>query len=457
VVKQLRSIEGGTYGKVNGARYVSAGQSDDAGTRYLQGAAVIMEVKTGDVIALIGGRDFLDSPFNRATQSRRQVGSAFKPFVYATAVAQGYAPSQHILDEPLTIQISRQVSWEPRNFDGQYYGEVSMREALTESRNIPTVRLARDVGLDSVRATAQRAGITGEMPLQPSMPLGTVVSSPLEMATAYTVFPGLGSRPEPRFLISVQDEDGKYLWLPEVVHEDGKMDPRVAYIMTDMMKDVVNKGTGAAVRSVGFYNAAAGKTGTTNEGADAWFVGYTPDLVGALWVGFDQRRSIVYNAQGGRLAAPVWGKIMRRVYADRPNPGDFVQPAGVVRLDIDPESGLALEEGCWPRYGEPEHEIFLSDHEPETICPNSGSWIGGILRGIGGIFNGGGNDHHKDQLDKLLDEADKVHPQARKLLGDWIDENVRRGVPRESEELLRAAQKWIDDLRRNLEAQKKTR
>ncbi len=460
VLKQLRSIEGGTYGRVNGARYVSATQSDDQGTRYIQGAAVLLEVKTGDVIALVGGRDFLDSPFNRATQSRRQVGSAFKPFVYAAAVARGYPPSQHILDEPLSIQISRQVSWEPRNFDGQFYGEVSMRQALTESRNIPTVRLARDVGLDSVRATAQRAGITGEMPIHPSMPLGTVASSPLEMATAYAVFPGLGTRPEPRFLINVVDEKGKVLWEPEVKRVEGKMDPRVAYIMTDMLKDVVDHGTGAAVRSMGFYNAAAGKTGTTNEGADAWFVGYTPDLVGAVWVGFDQRRSIVYNAQGGRLAAPVWGRIMKRVYATRPNPGNFVQPAGVIRRDIDPESGLVLEDGCWPRWGEPEHEIFLADHEPETVCPNSGGWINGILRGIGGIFgNGNGNttERARDALDQLLDEADRLHPQARKLLGDWIEDNIRRGVPRESEELRRMAEKWIADLKRNLEAQRRGR
>jgi 1A family penicillin-binding protein len=461
MLKQLRAIEGGTYGRANGPRYVSASESDEQGTRYIQGAAVLMEVKTGDVIALVGGRDFLDSPFNRATQSRRQVGSAFKPFVFATAVAQGLPPSQHILDEPLSIQVSRQVSWEPRNYDGQYYGEVSMRQALTESRNIPTVRLAREVGLDSVRATAQRAGITGEMPTHPSMPLGTVASSPLEMATAYTVFPGLGVRPEPRLILRVVDEDGKILEKNEVKRTDGHMDPRVAYIMTDMMRDVVNHGTAAAVRSVGFYNAAAGKTGTTNEGNDAWFIGYTPDVVGAVWVGFDQRRSIVYNANGGRLAAPIWGRIMRRVYTTRPNPGDFVQPTGVVRRNIDPESGLVLEEGCYPRWGEPEAEIFLADHEPESVCPSNGGWIGGIIRGLGDIF--GGHDKqpppakNRDRLDELLDEADRLHPDARKMLGDWIEENLRRGIPRESPELRKAAEKWIEDLRRNIEGSRRTR
>ncbi|HSL70699.1 MAG TPA: PBP1A family penicillin-binding protein [Longimicrobiales bacterium] len=444
--RQLRNIEAGSYGRLNGPRYVSADASDDLGTRYVQGAAVLMDVSTGDIVAMVGGRDFLDSPFNRATQSRRQVGSAFKPFVFATAIAQGIPPNQRILDEPLTIQVSRQVAWEPRNYDGQFYGEVSMRQALVDSRNIPTVRLANHIGLGNVRETAQRAGLHGDMPEHPSMPLGTVVSSPLELAQAYTVFPGGGARPEPRYVVRVEDENGTVLWETRPHRELGAMDPRVAYIVTHMMRDVVNYGTGAAVRSVGFSGAAAGKTGTTNENSDAWFVGFTPDLVGAIWIGFDQRRTIMSNGNGGRLAAPVWGRIMRRVYASRPDPGNFAVPAGVMFRDLDPESGLVLEEGCWPRWNEPQSEVFLEGTELETICPEHGGWIGSILRGLGDVFRGG-----RDRLEDLKNEARRLDAREAERLEKWVDENLRRGVPRDSEELIRMAEEWVDDLRRRIE------
>jgi penicillin-binding protein 1A len=385
VAKQLRAIESGELGRWNGPKFTSAGESDEQGTQYLQGAAVLLEVKTGDVIALVGGRDFLDSPFNRATQAQRQVGSSFKPFVFATAIAEGFMTSHTIPDEPTSIPVSRQVVWEPRNYDGEFYGDVTMRQALVESRNVPTVRLAAAVGLDAVKQTAQRAGIKGDLSTHPSMPLGTVSSSPLELARAYTVFPGLGTQPEPRYIVSVEDEDGNVLWSSETLQTSGAMDPRVAYVITDMLRDAVDHGTGSLVRTAGFYGTSAGKTGTTNEGTDAWFVGYTPDLVGAVWIGFDQQRTIGGNASGGRLAAPVWGRLMRRVYANRPDPGDFPVPEGVVHRMIDPESGLALEEGCWPRWHEPVREVFIEGLEPDQVCPQYGSrlgWIAGILRGL---------------------------------------------------------------------------
>ena len=390
ISKQLKAMEAGQYGKLNGPRYVSAGESNENGTQYVQGSAVLMEVATGDVIALVGGRDFLDSPFNRATQSQRQIGSAFKPFVFAAAVGRGFTTSQHLVDEPIAYTLSRQVVWEPRNYDGEFYGEVSLRQALVESRNVPTVRLAAEVGLDNVKVTAQRAGITGDLPLNPSMPLGTVASSPLELAHAYTVFPGLGTQPEPRFITRVEDEDGDVLWSTEVVLTAGNMDPRVAYVLTDIMRDVVDYGTGAAVRGAGYYGASAGKTGTTNDGTDAWFVGYTPDLVGSIWVGFDQRRSVMGNANGGRLAAPIWGRIMRRVYATRQDPGDFKVPDGIVHRRVDPSSGMALEEGCNPRWDEPVREVFIAGTEPELTCPHYGNpmhWITGLLRGLKSSWN----------------------------------------------------------------------
>ncbi|MGH7459534.1 MAG: penicillin-binding transpeptidase domain-containing protein, partial [Longimicrobiales bacterium] len=403
-------------GKLNGPRYVSAGESDEQGTRYLQGAAVIMEVGSGDVIAMVGGRDFLDSPFNRATQSQRQVGSAFKPFVFATAIGGGFSPSQHLVDEPISFNMTRQKAYEPRNYDGLFYGEISLRQTLVESRNVPTVRLADAVGLENVRQTAVRAGITGDMPLHPSMPLGTVASNPLELAHAYTVFPGLGVQPEPRYITSVVNEDGDTIWSIDAVRSGGGLDPRVAYVITDMLRDAVDYGTGAAVRSAGYYGATAGKTGTTNEGTDAWFVGFTPDLVGAVWVGFDQQRSITGNASGGRLAAPIWGRIMRRVYANRPDPGDFEVPAGIVHRMTDPESGLVLQDGCFPRWEDPVREVFLEGQQAETICPHYGNalddWISGILRRL----QGGREDEveSSDEVNRRADEMRRAQDRLRK-------------------------------------------
>jgi penicillin-binding protein 1A len=408
MAKQLRNIEAGTLGRLNGPRYVSASESNEQGTRYLQGSAVLLEVETGNVIALVGGRDFLDSPFNRATQSQRQIGSAFKPFVYAAAIADGFMTSQHIPDEPISIPTSRQVVWEPRNYDGEFVGQISMRRALVESRNVPTVRLAAAVGLDAVKQTAERAGFTGDLSPHPAMPLGTVASNPLELAHAYTVFPGLGTQPEPRYVVSVTDEQGVVLWSTESVRNENTMDPRVAYVVTDMLRDAVDHGTGSMVRRAGYYGVAAGKTGTTNEGTDAWFVGYTPDLVGAVWIGFDQQRAITRNASGGHLAAPVWGRLMRRVYAYRTDPGDFTVPAGVVHRMVDPQSGLILEDGCWPTRDEPVREVFIAGLEPEQICPQFGGrlggWISSLLRGL----RSGWEDDVVDDLEEMARRAEDL-------------------------------------------------
>ncbi|MEX2281148.1 MAG: PBP1A family penicillin-binding protein [Gemmatimonadota bacterium] len=452
VSRQLRTLEAGALGRLNGPKYASAGSSDEDGTRYVQGAAVVVDVRTGDVRALVGGRDFLDSPFNRVTQSQRQIGSAFKPFVYASALNEGFFPSQHIPDLPIRREMSRTVVWEPRNYDGEFYGQVSMRQALIESRNVPTINIADAVGLDDVKATALKAGIKGELSTHPSMSLGTVATSPIDLALAYTVFPGLGRRPEEaRFVVRVEDEDGDVLWSTEPKITGDAMDPRVAYVITHMLRDAVNHGTGTGVRSAGYYAAAAGKTGTTNDGTDAWFVGYTPELVGAVWIGFDQRRAITGNASGGRLAAPVWGRIMRRYYADNRDPGDFEVPNGVVHRNVDPETGLILESGCWPRYEEPASEIFIEGTEPETVCPSDGGvlgWITGALRGLGRTVE---NQTHV--LEDVFKRAESVHPQARELLEKFIERTMREGVV-SSEELRHEAEDWLHDFERQLRYEK---
>jgi 1A family penicillin-binding protein len=297
-----------------------------AGEGDLQGAVVILEAGTGDVLALVGGADPTLSRYDRARHARRQVGSAFKPFVFAAALEDGIPTSQLILDSPLRMQLSRNDIWEPSNYDGRFEGEVSMRHSLVRSRNIPTIKLAATVGIAGVARTARAAGVRSPMDETPSLALGTVATSPMELTLAYVPFATLGRTAEPRYVVRVEDEDGLVLWEAEPPQSRQALDPAVAYIVTDILRDAVDRGTGTAVRNVGFRGAVAGKTGTTNRATDVWFVGYTPDLVGTVWIGYDRPSPLGAGATGGGFAAPVWGRIMREVYAERPAPPDWERP-----------------------------------------------------------------------------------------------------------------------------------
>lgn len=370
--KQLRAVERGTWGAVRGETYAAYDSWRPEGPQYLQGAVVVMENATGDIMALVGGRDFRHSRFNRATLARRQSGSAFKPFVYGAAIAKGYAPSQPILDAPVRL-VSNGRAWEPRNYDNDHYGLLSMRSALAYSRNIPSVRLAAAVGRDDVASLASAAGIKGEVLNTPMIALGITEVTPIEMTAAFATFATLGWRATPRYVLAVEDENGKVLYRSEV-KRTRTVDPGVAYILTDMMADVINSGTGAVIRQTGFYAPAAGKTGTTSDGADVWFVGYTPEIVTGVWVGYDERRPLPARATGGGVSAPVFGRIMRRIYEKREMPAGWSAPSSVVTRLVDPESGLVLEDGCYPNYGNPVQEVFLEQYEPETICPRHGNY-----------------------------------------------------------------------------------
>jgi len=227
-----------------------------------------------------------------------------------------------------------------------------------------------------------------------------------------------------RFIVRVEDDDGTILYQTRPRIEGNHINPRAAYVVTHMLRDAVDAGTGVAVRSVGFYQTAAGKTGTTNDNTDAWFVGYTPELVGTVWIGFDQPRSIARNANGGRLAAPVWGRIMRRVYADK-TAGDFTIPAGIVERQYDPESGLLLEDGCWPRWGEPATEVFLEGMEPETTCPQYGGFRWAV-----DLFNRGEREVSEagEILEQLLgDRLHRLEDDERRTLERFLERAIRRG------------------------------
>ncbi len=365
---QLRAIEAGRYGAYKHPsfeQYAAHGAGDEpqtgASSPYLQGAFVALDPRSGAVRALVGGRDFDDSKFNRATQALRQPGSSFKPIVYSTAVQNGRGPATIVDDDPITLG-----DWSPKNFDGKFMGPMPMRRGLYLSRNLVAVRVGSELGAQAVIGEARRFGITSPIPPYPSIFLGSASVYPLEMVAAYTTFASLGTRSAPFAILRVEDRRGDVLWQPEP-KRDPVLSPEEAYLMVSMMKDVNQHGTAyGAVWGAGFQVPSGGKTGTTNDGADAWYIGYTRDLVAGVWVGLDRPQPIKHNAQGGELAAPAWTAFMTEVYRRRPSPGDWEQPAGVVERQIVAGTDKLWLPEC---VGAPvTTELFISGAEPTDTC-----------------------------------------------------------------------------------------
>ncbi|MEX1181924.1 MAG: PBP1A family penicillin-binding protein [Gemmatimonadota bacterium] len=363
--EQLTAIESGRYGGYPHPTYaaVQGDTSRDAseGSTYLQGAMIVMDAQTGDILALVGGRDYDDSQYNRATQAMRQPGSAFKPFVYAAALGAGFSPAHRLIDRPLRYVLDNGRVWEPGNYGGTYSGAVSMRQALTHSKNVATVRLANEVGLSRVLGTAEQFGL-GRMESNPSVVLGTAEVTPLDLTAAYAAFATLGQRPEARFVTRVVDRSGGVVWQQQPVAER-VVDPAVAFLATSMMQDVVDRGTGTGVRAAGFSGPAAGKTGTTQDAADVWFVGFTPELVGTIWIGLDRRQRILRGATGGEIAAPVWGRVMRQIGTGG---GGWSAPTGVEQMTLDEMGNVAIA-GCVAQ-GATHTEYFLRGSAPAASC-----------------------------------------------------------------------------------------
>lgn len=404
-----------------------------SGAGELQGAVVVMEAGTGDVLALVGGREAATSRYNRAIHARRQIGSAFKPFVFATALQEGVPTSVHLLDTPLRMELSRNDVWQPENYDGNFEGDISLRQALVRSRNVPTVRLAAQVGIDDVAKTARDVGVTAEMDETPALALGTVAMSPLQVAAAYTTFATLGTTAEPRFVLRVEDEDGTVLWQTERQTRTTSLDPAVAYIVTDILRDAVDHGTGTGVRTAGFRGVVAGKTGTTNSATDVWFVGYTPDVVGTVWIGYDTPSSLGSGATGGGYAAPVFGRVMRVLYERRDDPGEWRVPGNIAQHRIDPYTGLVLQDGCEPRGVPAASELFVAGHVPDSSCPYRDYW-GDFWDRLGDVFNRGGGT--------IEDERERSRDRARGRGGD------ERERAREMEEFMRERAERLRELQR---------
>lgn len=364
---QLKRIESGAFGAFRHPTYASATadttDDDREGTKYLQGAAIFMDPATGDIRALIGGRNFNDSEFNRALYAKRQPGSAFKPFVYAAAFADGYTPTYRLMDQPIRMVLSRKQVWEPKNYDGSYSGVVTLRDALAHSKNVPTIRLAMEIGVNRVVDMAREMGISGRIPAVPSVVLGTAEVTPIDMLGAFAGFANLGERPTvPRYVTKVVDREGNVVWSQEPEMKQ-VIDPAVAFETVSLMQDVVDRGTATTVRAVGYRDPAAGKTGTTNDAADTWFIGLTPHLIGAVWIGFDKRQTIVPRATGGDLAAPVWGRVMARMNVRSEG---WAPPPGIEMRMVD-ANGNVLGDNC-PAVGPTRREYFIQGTAPVATC-----------------------------------------------------------------------------------------
>ncbi len=302
----------------------------------VEGAVVAIEPETGFIRALVGGFSATRSEFNRAVLAKRQPGSAFKPVIYGAALEHGFTPASMINDEPVSYPGGPAGDWKPENYDRKNYGPTRLREALAYSRNVVTVKLADAVGVDKVISFARNIGIEASMPRELTIALGSISVSPLELATAYSVFANGGSKITPIDIKYVTDAKGTVLESNEPESVEA-ISPETSFLITSMMEDVIDYGTGRGAR---IGRLAAGKTGTSSDYKDAWFVGYTPQLVGCVWVGFDDmRRSLGHGEVGGRAAAPIWARFMRNALAGEPET-DFPRPEDIVRVLIDPSSGL---------------------------------------------------------------------------------------------------------------------
>jgi penicillin-binding protein 1A len=327
----------------------------------IEGALVAIDPESGEVKAMVGGVDFRRSQFNRAVQARRQPGSAFKPFIYAAAIDRGYTASTIVTDAPISLPDGRRGWWTPKNFHDRYMGAVPLRTALANSLNTVSVRLALDVGIDPLREHLRIFGFPTEFPRHLSVALGSSEVTLLDLTRAYGVFATLGRRFEPVFVTGVTDAGGRPIDFPGSRPSfEPVLNPATAFVMTDLLRGVVESGTAKQAKAL--ERPAAGKTGTTNESMDAWFVGFTPELLVGVWVGFDAERSLG-ELTGGRAATPIWTSFMQRALEGRPV-RDFSQPDGVSLVRVDTQTGLLAAAGRSSRM-----EAFVAGTEPTRRAP----------------------------------------------------------------------------------------
>jgi penicillin-binding protein 1B len=344
----------------------------------VQGAVVVLDPKTGSVLALVGGRDYRRSQFNRAVQARRQPGSLFKPFVYLAALEaarEGQAgqltAASLLVDEPVTFE-SATGPWSPQNYDKQFHGPVTVRSALEQSFNVPAVRAAKTLGAKPIAQLLRRLGVTSAIGDDlSSVALGSASVSLMEITAAYGAIANGGIAVKPTTARSTRDRQGDIVW-NSVPDRQQAASPQGAYVLTSLLEGVIQRGTAIRARALGLQGTVAGKTGTTDGYRDAWFVGYTSDMVIGVWVGYDDERPL--RLTGSQAALPIWMDLARKVIP--PNVPAFVMPPGVVARDIDPKTGQLATSQCPERVS----EVFIEGTEPNVYCEVHGEGIWERLR-----------------------------------------------------------------------------
>ncbi|HWC50354.1 MAG TPA: PBP1A family penicillin-binding protein [Nitrospira sp.] len=367
-----------TDGLENGlARLERAYPSLKGSEQPLQGAAVVLDPSTGSILALVGGRDYRVSQFNRAVQAHRQAGSLFKPFVYLAAFESSRSgtppymtPASLLADEPVTFE-SENGTWAPQNYDKQFRGSVTLRSALEQSLNVPAVRVAKAVGTQPILDVIRQVGVTAALTNDLSLALGSPTVSLLEMVTAYGTMANGGIWVRPTSLRAASDREGMTVWTASPDRRQA-VSPQAAYLVTSLLEGVVRRGTAAKAKALGLTGAIAGKTGTTDGYRDAWFIGYTSELVIGVWIGFDDERAL--RLTGSQAALPIWMDIARRILPEQAPA--FVPPAGVVMRAIDPKTGQLATSQC----PEQVDEVFIDGTEPTVYCEVHGGGLWERLR-----------------------------------------------------------------------------
>ncbi len=329
---------------------------------YLQGAALVLDAESGAMLALAGGRSFEESNFNRVTSAMRQPGSAFKPFIYLAAIQKGFYPSYTLMDAPVVYFERGQPPYRPLNYDREFRGPVTLRYALSKSLNVPTVKLQEEVGTAAVIQAARAAGIETPIPQFRSIALGSAEVTLEGITYAYAVFANNGIQVEPYFITKIEDRAGNVLREFRPVRREVLPAAPVG-ILDNMLETAMDEGTGAPARAMGFTRPAAGKSGTTDDYTDAWYVGFTPQVITGVWVGFDKHVTIGRGMTGSVAALPIWTKLMETASENLP-PREFEMPEGVVTREICEETGLPASPFC----PSTKREIFLERNVPSETC-----------------------------------------------------------------------------------------
>ena len=341
---------------------------------YLQGAALLQDVRTGAILGMVGGRSFDDYKWNMTTQASRQPGSIFKPIVYLTALQHGYTACSILMDTPFVLDTGVSL-WRPKNFSGTFRGPMTLRFALSRSVNTPTAKLYQDFGLAPVLENVQRLGFTTELPRVPALFLGAGEVTLREVVAAYSSFANHGVYTQQHLITRVESAEGEILFQVRINQREA-LSPADAYMMTNLLQTTLKEGTGVSARWRGFTKTGAGKTGTTNESTNAWFCGFTPSFCGGVWVGFDQALPMGRGATGARMALPVWADFMGKI-TDQKGDEPFVRPPGILEETVCLRSGMMATSNC----DSTALEVFLPDNYVQDTC----DLHGGALHDFKGV------------------------------------------------------------------------